>query len=59
MSFYGIILMKCYNNSIYNITFYDEDTINNLLKEYKIYRLYLFSSGVNIPNYNNPITYNY
>ena len=55
---YLIAIKKCENNTILNNnSCYDNETIENLIKEYQYYSIYFMDHHIDIENYNNPIKY--
>ena len=55
---YLIAIKKCENDTLLNNnSCYDNETIENLIKEYEYYSIYFLDHHVDIDNYNNPITY--
>ena len=55
---YLIAIKKCENNTLLNNnSCYDNETIENLIKEYEYYSIYFVDHHVDIDNYENPITY--
>jgi len=55
---YLIAIKKCENNTLLNNnSCYDNETIENLIKEYEYYSIYFLDHHVDIDNYENPITY--